>query len=165
MLAPSAIRCLRLPKASQLWLKVSQWTACRPLTGAVQAKQAQANSAGRQGRQEGTGTVTADRGGRGAAHGSRVDWLALPTLAGSESWRDDRPDSAAARGVPLAAAALQFSLRDRRARGIAVLTAGSREHYDYAVWPGRRSAQAAPSALTRPKGARWQASLDSPGTG
>ncbi len=33
------------------------------------------------------------------------------------------------------------------------LTAGSREHYDYAVWPGRRSAQAAPSALTRPKGA------------
>ena len=41
----------------------------------------------------------------------------------------------------------------RRACGIAVLTAGSREHYDYAVWPGRRSAQAAPSALTRPKGA------------
>ena len=37
--------------------------------------------------------------------------------------------------------------------GIAVLTAGSRAHYDYAVWPGRRSAQAAPSALTRPKGA------------
>ena len=37
--------------------------------------------------------------------------------------------------------------------GIAMLTAGSRAHYDYAVWPGRRSAQAAPLALTRPKGA------------
>jgi hypothetical protein len=39
------------------------------------------------------------------------------------------------------------------ASGIAMLTAGSRAHYDYAVWPGRRSAQAAPLALTRPKGA------------
>ena len=37
--------------------------------------------------------------------------------------------------------------------GIAMLTAGSRAHYDYAVWPARRSAQAAPLALTRPKGA------------
>jgi hypothetical protein len=35
----------------------------------------------------------------------------------------------------------------------AMLTTGSGAHYDYAVWPGRRSAQAAPSALTRPKGA------------
>jgi NAD(P)-dependent dehydrogenase (short-subunit alcohol dehydrogenase family) len=40
-----------------------------------------------------------------------------------------------------------------RGIGIAMLTAGSRAHYDNAVWPGRRSAQAAPSALTRPKGA------------
>ena len=80
-----------------------------------------------------------------------------------------------AHGVSLAAVALQFSLRDPRVAATvagvsepsrikevsalmsepisAMLTTGSRAHYDYAVWPGRRSAQAAPSALTRPKGA------------
>ena len=79
-----------------------------------------------------------------------------------------------AHGVSLAAA-LPFSLRAPRVAATvvrvsepsrikeisalmpepipAMLTTGSRAHYDYAVWPGRRSAQAAPSALTRPKGA------------
>lgn len=78
-----------------------------------------------------------------------------------------------AHGVSLAA--LPFSLRDPRVAATvvrvsepsrikeisalmpepipAMLTTGSGAHYDYAVWPGRRSAQAAPSALTRPKGA------------
>jgi hypothetical protein len=39
--------------------------------------------------------------------------------------------------------------------GIALITEGSRAHYDDAVRLGRRGAQAAPSALTRPKGASW----------
>ncbi len=38
-------------------------------------------------------------------------------------------------------------------RVASMLTMGSRAHYDDAVRPGRRSAQAAPSALARPKGA------------
>src|SRR3954454_17832333 len=39
-------------------------------------------------------------------------------------------------------------------RDIALRHLGSREHYDDAVRPGRRGAQAAPWVLTQPKGAR-----------
>jgi NAD(P)-dependent dehydrogenase (short-subunit alcohol dehydrogenase family) len=46
-----------------------------------------------------------------------------------------------------------YVFRGRVARDIGMLTMGSRAHYDDAVRPGRRSAQAAPSALARPKGA------------
>ncbi len=60
-------------------------------------------------------------------------------------------------GVSLADMRLrQPSRRVRRpGSGMARSAAGSRAHYDDAVRPGRRSSQAAPSALTRPKGARW----------
>jgi hypothetical protein len=82
MLAPSAIRCLRLLKTPELLLKISD---------------------------------PRQRGGRDRRREPDMTYL--------------------------------------RVSGIAMLTAGSQAHCDYAVGPGRGGAQAALSALTRPKGA------------
>lgn len=198
MLAPSAIRCLRLLKTPELLLKVStpgDWaSAHRRHTGKCRAKvAAQANSAGR----EGTGTVTADRYvpskqerriGRALAGAGGLPpgfVLAEATARGGPvqaltALRDQGVLAhlgVAGGPVRLIREFIPFSVRDPqvaatvvgmsepspigetcchpslRVCGIAMLTTRSRAHYDYAVWPGRRSAQAAPLALTRPKGA------------
>jgi len=108
----------------------------------------------------GDASVPADLGRLYAAvdgQGRRIDVLVANAGGGGGSARieditEERFDASAGLTFRGTYFTVQKAL-SRRACGIAVLTAGSREHYDYAVWPGRRSAQAAPSALTRPKGA------------